>query len=411
MSNKIIAPNTSRNIAPRFNNVRDNFYSNIYGPQFVYDFSTTIGSNRQVGLKGLPTGNGDNIIRIPFRVFDSSGAFTNQTEWLEITDGWIIDLDDTAIDLTAKTGGIIDGVGLSGLRDYFIWAFADFSKTGDDRFQGFGVTQRPAVNSTLTTTSGGALGASGSVFTFNLSNYANIFTIGSRIIIRLGTQNSATNDFNQGVITDILAHNQIEVTMDASYGAGIDTNWQNQSLAGQAGQQIRQTTAFKPYLLQSTQELYPGGGNEYAFCYMGNIQTDGSSDIKTARKRGEFYSLPDLTFTVQSENFTVTTNRRLNLSRWLPFHAKEAFIRLIGRRNAGSSTAGFVRAAQNLGIDGKHLTTNNYGFTNNSVLIREHGLIPIEQYDQTISSTGSTSGSESFLTNITLMGYEGENEF
>ncbi len=195
----------------KVNNVRDSIWPRISEP--VLDLKPVTGTleARQMRVTGRETLHGDAPLLIPFRTIEA-GVFGGSIITIEETAEWIMDLDDTAIDLTAKTGGIIDGIALKVSTDYFIWGFADVNAAPANQFKGFGLTARPSITN-------GAASATGNVGeTVTITTTAGDafrYTVGARVIIRVSSARNAV--YNQGVIASILTNATLTVDLDAAY--------------------------------------------------------------------------------------------------------------------------------------------------------------------------------------------------
>lgn len=330
--------NNPAQIASRLNNVRNWYTDNTYQPIFDYGHASQIGNDRKVNLVAQWMGGQSQSIIVPIRL-------ANTFDQLEITDDWTLDIDTavtTEIDLTTKTGAIIDGLSLATDTDYLIWAFYDETEAVANRFKGFGITARPVTTSSAR--SGGGFGASA---TFTVpSGHGWRFNLGSRIIARVSTALGA--NYNQGIITAVTS-TTIVATMDADYGVANESN----AALSTSVYEIIQTDNFAPRIYNED-FLYPGSGTEYQYAYIGNIFTDGSSDIVSTRKRGEYHSFPVVNTELRS-GITSTNIYVISLSRWLPIGTK-IFKALVGGLASTGSGQFSVRIGRDP-VDNTHIIT------------------------------------------------------
>lgn len=301
------------------------------GRQFEPHFHWEVGNaenQTDIRVDGWYTGSGNRHFRVPFHLVDSARD-SNSWQTLFIDAPWTMSITSTSINVAAKSGGIIDGITRAAYDDLLLWAFMDpFDASG--KFKGLGFTVKPAV--TYIAQSNGAQGSS---TVFSLSGAGRDIgyrmTVGARVLCRESTALGAL--WNHGTIT---ARDAVSITVQldnsALYGTALVA----------AGGTIIQLDKFEPRL--STEDsLYPGGGSEYTFAYLGSLSIgDKDSEIGQARKRGDYYYLPTLTEVGRFENNVTSVSDTVRLGQWAPHHAREVEIE----------------------VDGTNLTL---GFNNNSV--------------------------------------------
>lgn len=359
--------------------------------------------DRKADIIGDYTRCGDSLLRLPFRLNDANrnanGGFT-----LFVSDEWTIDLDTTTVDLTTFTGGIIDNTSLVVKEDWFVWAFMDPFDSTNTKFKGFGVTKRPNVTN-VTVFSGGTVGSS-TVLTFPSSN-ASSFVVGARVIVRASALKGSA--FNQGIITDVT-QTTLTVTLDTDYGAATENNG---TVSG-TGNTVIQTDKFEPKMSDEL-SLYPGGGTEYQFCYMGHMQTDENSDILRLRYRGEKYNWAYAFATVIHNQTGLstpgTTTVHICLARWVPLHARRARFQLAAQRSAGSGI-GSILILSTDGWKSGNVSDVQVGNSNavTGMWSRAHDDLSFRYYDHTIALDIIISSS-TLISHVIIEGYENERHF
>lgn len=371
----------------------------------VFDFQRIDSEN--VGIIGLPTGSGDTVIRVPFRLTDKDNSFVaNGGQTLFISDDWIIDITTTVIDLTSDPpkGGLIDGNSLEADTDYLLWAFIDPFDSDNSKFKGFGLTKLPFTTG-ATVFFGGGLGALVTMTVASPDGHA--FNVGARIVIRESTTKGT--EYNQGIITATTA-TTVTATLDTTYGAISESNIALSG--GGTTYEIRQLTNFVPYMYSATKELFPGSGTEYQFKYMGHIQTDTSSDILRLRYRGDPYNWAYSFATIVFDNTAIvaTFSSQISLARWIPFHTRRGRFELTGNRVSGAPTTGFVI----LTIDGIATARDIISTSNLSVsggFMRTADELTIRYHDISVNLFVFVPGTTTLSARITLKGYENERHF
>lgn len=317
-------------------------------PEFLFDMARDITGNT-LKIRGVPTGSGNRVIRLPFwsvsdqrtplsligqdRYGDqarSSKGF--QTLEVDDSDPWIIDVTTTGIDVENRIGGIVDGTTLAPSVDYLVWAFMDPTDPANEKFRGFGITQRPRSVGAVTIL-GGTVGNASTLFSVTPGD-GNGFTLGSRVVVREGV--TPGDAFNQGIVTAVQ-DNVILVDLDATYGAILETN---SSLAGLSGLEILQLDSFEPYAKIVILDVQLTFGN-FPFCYLGSFNTDSASKIKAVRRRGDRVRTANVVANVSGNNVTVPPTT-ICLARWIPFNTNEVKLLLILEVMAGTGSVAFL---------------------------------------------------------------------
>jgi hypothetical protein len=167
-------------------------------------------------------------------------------------DEWTIDLTQTGLEFTTRTGGRLDGLALSASTYYHIWALADQSLNP----QGFGLTAVPKSAFSITG------GTKGSEATLTGLTSAYRFTIGAVVHVA-----RSSTEFNKGVVISIESSTSIKVLMDnTAYGTDCSNG---------AGIAVTQMNRFRPYLPNSSaQETY----HPY-YRIVGDLRTSAASEI------------------------------------------------------------------------------------------------------------------------------------
>jgi len=290
-------------LAGRITHNRNDFWARTMDPIFRFD---SIGATAdQVLISPYRTNGRDETIILPFRIVNTDIEIVSFIQ--SILTPWTIDLSTTGINLLTQVGGAVDGITIAASEDYLVWGFYNPS-LGTGGFEGLGFTRRP--HETTTALSGGTVGSS-TTFTV-AAGRGFTFPVGCRIIAREGT--ALGSDYNQGIVT---AHTSTTVvaTLDAAYGLGAENN---ATIANPV--ELLQIDKFQPRITASD-SLYPGGGVEYAYCYLGHIQSDASSNVRMFRKRGELYRFPTVDG-YNLSNFTASTgaSQQASCRRILPSH-------------------------------------------------------------------------------------------
>jgi len=301
-------------------------------PEFLFDMTGDI-SGDTLKIRGMPTGSGNRVIKLPFWSLSTQRAadgtrLSSGFQTLRIEDEiWTIDINTTALDTPNKTGGRLDGVALAPNTDYLVWALMNEKESSNEKLQGFGITTRPQAAGVVTTV-GGGVGALGIFTTINKD--AITFTKGARIVIRQGS--AAGDAFNQGIVL-AKATNSLTVLLDGTYGTINETN---SSLAGLVDLEIFQLDSFEPYtkLPITGESTFPGGGVEFPFCYLGSLETDSASKIKSFRRRGDRVKIANVVANVSGNNVTVPPTT-ICLARWIPFNSNEVKLLAIVEIMAG----------------------------------------------------------------------------
>ena len=240
-----------------------------FEPEF--DFFPVPGSATLLKITGRNHASGQRAMRFPFWQRDSGLVKTPVV--LEETEDWTLDFSTAGIELGLRKSGLYAG-SVTAATDY--WIFALMNRRLTDPFAGIIIFPKPA-DSAPTVSSGGALGGSATL-TSGIGGYR--YALGSRVLI-----NQPGGPYNQGTVT-ARSGGDLTVQLDSSYGAVSDAN----SALGAGNYEVTQLDLPQP-IMPAADELYPGNGTEYDFCYLGMVQTDEVGGIRYARKRGEVYWL------------------------------------------------------------------------------------------------------------------------
>jgi hypothetical protein len=261
-------------------------------------------------IQPAPTLSGDYVTRIPIRNVNGDGDPVQGTRYLQIGDGWTIDIQDSGINTSTRVGGRIDGVALAAQTDYLIWALTDTYNSDGVVFAGFGITTAPRV--TGSSLSSGT-GAAGTTATYSVTaGHGWRFTIGATAILRKGTASGSV--YNQGAITAVTA-DSVTVSLDANYAANVNNN----ATVNGSGIEIFQVDRFEPRL-QGSDSRYPGAGTEYQFAYVGMLQTGTtSSDVVEVRRPGERYR-SHTRYTMS--DITSGTSTNIATGIWMPAYCE-----------------------------------------------------------------------------------------
>ena len=383
----------------KVNNVRDSIWPRISEP--VLDLKPVVGTieARQVRITGFETLQGDSSIYLPFRSIEA-GVFGESIITIEETSDWIVDLDETTIDLDTKIGGRVGGSPfIFPSADHFIWAFADVNAAPANQFKGFGVTSRPTIGAV----SASATGNFGETVTLAMpAGQSFRFTVGARVIIRAGTALGAA--YNQGVIASIPTNATMTVDLDASY-AGLSEA--NADLSSASGLTVLQLDKFQPVVFNpAARELFPGGGIEHNYCYVGHVQTDSSSNLTgPIRRRGDLLTVLTSEYFNQTGIVTSFTPVNISLSRLIGFGVKVMQSRILIRRTAGAATATFLRQAVDSDTNGLMLTDR----TTDDFQQTEHNIQAINAIDNSVYVDISNLSTNTVNVICRLHGYFEEN--
>jgi hypothetical protein len=302
-------------------------------PQFEWRWDNTgvsgAGSARQVKIAPMWSGAGNGFWRVPWWHVDYTDATRPSRSLNEYFgyDEWTIDLTSNAINTVTFVGGVVDGV-VGGSpyviaeSDLLVWAFFAPDDSNNSIFKGFAATHRPAA--AYTTHSNGA---KGSTTTFTLAgtgaNRGRLFRVGSRVLVREGTTLDSGAGFgtggsrwNHGTITAVTNTTIIATLDNKTSPSAVGT-----ALTAATAGTIIQTNNFEPRIA-SEDSIYPGGGIQYAYAYIGNLRIDANQNIASARHRGDIYYLPTA-ITIFSQSDTTTTAYNRHLGRVLPSHIHE----------------------------------------------------------------------------------------
>lgn len=335
--------------------------------------------------------NGTEVFRIPFRIVDPDDpALSNGAQIYNFSDTWKQDISTTTIDLATNIGGLVDGLSLSASEDYLIWGFYDpFDTTG--KFKGIGFTTLPSHTS-ATANAGATLGGTG-IFTMT-AGHGLRFNIGARVLIRQGT--AAGSLYNQGIITAHIS-TTITVKMDADYSGAVSDE-SNASLASQSGLEVIQLDNFAPRMYNED-SLYPGGGAQYQFSYLGHFRTDSSSKIEYYRKRGKIYF--PRTSDIFLDKTVAATTPYLNycLCRWIPKGTQRIRQRLLVQKTAGAGSSFTVTSH----------SANSFqlleGDVSTATILRSTGEVSIKTSFSTIYHSIIIGGSSTIKSRLILIGY------
>jgi len=390
------------------NRIQENNRGRSIAPEFYFDITGDI-TGDTLKIRGYETGSGNRLIKLPFwpisdlRASDGERLSTG-FQTLHELDDWTIDINETTIDLTTRIGGLIDGTTLAASSDYLMWAFMDPTDSTNSKFRGIGITQRPQTT-LASTTSGGGLGATGSTFTVT-AGHGNKFTVGSRVVIREGAANG--DGFNQGVVTAV-ASALLTVDLDSTYGAISETN---STLASLTGLDILQLDSFEPYL-QSTSDhsVFPGGGVEHAFCYLGSFQTDSASKIKYVRRRGERVLIANSIIFSTGNNASIPATT-ICLARWIPFNTNEVRLELLIEVLSGNGDV-FLQVKTDANGPADFITTDDSSMNvggGGARIVEHDSIIPRMRDCSILFATVVTGGTPPFSYNfgISIFGHTGD---
>jgi hypothetical protein len=344
--------------------------------------------NRQILIQGYETGCGMDLVRVPFRISNAGNSIGAQIT--EVPPGWQIDLDETTINTTTEVGGLIDGTSIASEEDMLVWAFWD--PTASPKFQGFGCTTRPHR-----TTASIVGGTRGSIATVTVTGYGFHFNIGARVVIRTGTSSGSTH--NQGLITAQTV-NTLTVQMDAAYTGLNDLT--NSNLSG-GSKQILQLDQMAPRMFDED-SLYPGGGTEYQYSYMGSLSLDTSSNINIVRQRGDMYIFPAHYFILQKSAVGVDVATQFSFSRWCPWDASQAGGWVTMTRTSGTSTTGQIKL-QTDATSSLQFLSSNMGFASSSSAVRFPFDIPLLRRNCSAYLNVDTSGGNTLVGGVGLERY------
>jgi hypothetical protein len=339
-----------------------------------------------IGLRGIDTGSGVRVMRVPYWL----GQRGMQSVYID--DDWTVDLGTLSINETTFTGGLVDGQSFAASTDYPLFAFFDPFDPNNDKFKGFGATTRPQ-----TTASAVSSGTRGSEATFTVpSPEANRFNLGSRVICRQGTL--IGDDYNQGTVTAIVSATSIKIQLDDSYGGIVETNT---DLSG-SGIEILQTNFFAPKMDTTTESLYPGGGVEYAYRFIGLVQSDDLSDIHNFAKPGKFLYTRPLSMKVATATTSGITTQCL--SRWVPINTDRFLMQ--GNGNMSSGTSGnYIFGLKNSDVGQVTSELFKFNATGNIVLAVLTDECDINLSNNSFELDHVLSGNHVATTDIFLRGY------
>lgn len=321
-------------------------------------FRWVVTGARTIEARSFHWNTGESVSHIPFRPIvnaDVDPIVTVPTMY-ETDDALAFDIN------TSGLGGLIDGVALAAEQDYWCWAF--LTRTLFGTLYGVGVTTRPRIAIPVTTgvVSGGGLGTT-AVFNCTTAGHANRVAVGSRVRIEEGT--TLGSNWNQGLVTVVdVSTNRITVVLDAAQGLGLNSNT---TLAGAAAKTLIQLDNPEPktiYTVAADEGTAFGGK---PFVYLGSLQTDASSNIRTSRKRGDLLELLEAATIRAQATITASESIQAGLGNWLPLHAQEIHAVAFTNITAGTPGNGRTTVASdnnaNLDIDNRTAIGGNIIFT------------------------------------------------
>lgn len=296
----------------RITNSRNLLWEIFQTPLYEWDCSRS-SSRKQIKIAPIYTNGGDSVIVIPFRKLDESDNL-DVMNYMTSGISWTIDVNATGL------GGRIDGISLGTESVYWVYAFYNPAAANiADRFVGFGVMRRP-VEGYNSGYSGGTKGST-TTFTLTTANRTYAYPVNCRVLVREGT--ATTSNYNQGTVlsrtstTITIALDNVSVGDAGGYGSNLNT--------GNTGS-IIQLDNPAPYL-PSSDSLYPGGGVEYQYCYMGSLSVDNASDLFEWRHRGDPRLFPDGNMVFYSASgITATTTSIQSAARWLDVRTRLAWM-------------------------------------------------------------------------------------
>ncbi len=317
-------------------------------PLFRWDY-TGASDAREIFIRGDFTGSGNDLLRIPWwnvDLADNGSKSLSQDTHVE-DNGWKIDLNNDTITLASQTTGVLDGIVVGAPHviansDLLVFALFDPNDPTNTKFRGFGAFHRPIAAYTTHNN-----GAKGSTTTLTLVgsgiNTGRIFTPNARVIVREGI----TADSGAGAGTGGSPYNQGTITAVSEIGTSITVTLDNVSTHGTAltaatAGTVIQLDRFEPRL--STEDsLYPGGGTEYNYTYMGSLFVDSNQNISTWRKRGDINY--NLGATIFDETVSSTTPWTRTMARHIGLHTKTVEVALHIAQTAGAAPGASIHIA------------------------------------------------------------------
>lgn len=302
----------------------------------IFNFDNDgIADAREVYLRPCESGGFAGHIQIPFRLFDESDTdWTLSSNQIHTeTQPWLLDLNDSAIDLVNRKGGRIDGQVLLASQTYLVWAFLD-RQLG---FQGIGLTRKPYSTFSAISDGSAAKGATGKVFTvpgfFASPSHSGFqFTLGARVVVRNAVGTAPLYEWNWATVTAV-ADTSVTLTMDnvTAYGTAI---------TGVTTGEILQWNMFRPYFVQGIGHVLYGavlGGNAHFYNLLGELPTDSGSLIKNAYTSAQEWrdGIGQLFSTGAGTPFTVTD---FSCGRFFPLWSSRIVGRVVLSATTGVNT-------------------------------------------------------------------------
>lgn len=303
--------------------------------------------------------DGFEAIRVPFQALLDGGSIPQEI-FSELTYRLEISAIGLAVGAEAGTtptsGGRIDGIAAAANTNYWIFAFLTDQFNGE--IEGLGLVAQIASTG-ITMPAGATLGATGVAVTVGGAGEGLRYQTGARVLFRNGTASGSS--WNQGRIT-ATASTTITVNFDAALTLARNTNT---TLANVPSVTAIQLDCPAPRL-SGESDTY-NDGQPYA--YLGSIQTDDSSNIRNARKRGDFLRIAGgLATVVNRTGITASETDQTGLGNWLPLGAETARLITVGLITAGTPGNALVAAAPDA------ITANN------TTLIQRAGISGVAQY-------------------------------
>ena len=331
-------------------------------PEFLYDFASRTDA-RSFNITGIRSSSSTSQIRLPYWIADYSTAGNpsiSQAIHIE-NDPWEIDLDSTGIDFDNRIGGRLDGQALAN-NWYWLYAFFDDREPGNAKFKGIGAMQRPHI----TYTASAGSGVKGGIFLAQFGAGTGFqFAPDARVIVRT-TDPSLVRDTGGGAVSKVLAtyptdgsgYNQGSVFLRVDTGIQVQLDNADITVAGrQVGYgtpanpsppppggiptgvpdgEVLQVSNPQPQLWDED-SLFPGGGTEHEFVYLGSVYVDSGLNIGgEPRYRGDIVPLIGGDLFFLETGLTATTFYNRSLARYVPIHAKDVEVVMSINNTAGT---------------------------------------------------------------------------
>ena len=243
---------------------------------------------------------------------------SDQSRHIRITDQWEIDLTATTINLTTKTGGIVDDIARADGETYLVWAFLDEGM----RFAGLGATRKP--RSSFSAIAGGSANKGATNKDFTVTN-AYQFIPGALVCVRNDVGTAPAYEWNWATVDSIQSSTVVRLDMkNETYGTNIN---------GVKNGEILQWDSFQPYVVSSTaQTLY-----QPYYSLVGELYTDESTgDIERAYRADEEFR--EAKYDLVYNSTANVSGSALYLGRWIPLWSDRAMTFVFGQ----STTAGHL---------------------------------------------------------------------